>query len=467
MPAVTSANDAARAVRKERAARFSVLASAGLALIKLAAGLFTGSLALLSDAAHALIDCGATLLTWFAVRESEKPADDRHHYGHGKIEALAALIETGFLFAVALVTAGAALWRLNQPLEPLRAVPVALAVLAVSVAVDVFRWRSLRRIADETGSPALAADAMHFSADLVSSVLVMAGLTAAYYGFPQGDALAALAVAVFIALAGWRLAGRTVDTLVDAAPEGAADQVKAIASGVRGVVSVERVRVRPAGNALFIDILIGVSRTLPIERIQAIKDVAAERTRSAYPAAEISITAEPRMLDNESVLERVLLIAAHRRTPVHHVTVQEVKGSLSIALDIELDGRMSLQSAHAIASKLEAAIRDEFGPAIEVETHIEPLQAQGLTGVDAPPDVVAAITRSIRELSAALPEVGRVHDVRVRETPLGQVVSLHVEAPPAISVEAAHRAVDRLEQAARQAFPRIMRIVTHAEPGQG
>ena len=271
-------------------------------------------------------------------------------------------------------------------------------------------------------------------------------------------------MALFIAFAGWRLARRTVNTLTDAAPRGAAERVREIIAETRGVADVERVRIRPAGSALFIDAVIGVARTLPVERIQEIKDLAAARVREAYPNAEAAITAGPRALDSESVLERVLLIAARRRTPVHHVTVQELGGRLSISLDLEVDGRMSLQAAHAIASKLEAAIKDEFGPDIEVETHIEPLQAQGLKGADAPAEVTAAAASIIRGLASTMPEIGEVHDVRVRDTALGQVVSLHVLAAPGRTVESVHRAVDALEHAAKQALPDVIRIVTHAEP---
>ncbi len=452
------------AVRKEEAARYSMFASGALALMKLAAGLLTGSLALLSDALHALIDLGATIMTWLAVKISDKPADADHNYGHGKIEAVVALIETGLLLALAMIVAITAVSNLSHGSEPLTQTTIAFIVLGISIAVDLVRWRGLTKVAEETGSHALAADALHFSSDLVSSVLVTAGLLAAVLGFRQGDAIAAIGVAAFIAVAGYRLGSRTIETLTDVAPRGVGDNIQAIAAAQRGVTDVERVRVRVVGTTLFADLDIGVPRTLTTERIHQLKEELIAAIRAEHPGAEVSIVTNARALDNESVLEKILMIAANRRTPVHHVTVQEIDGRLSISLDIELDGRMTLAAAHAIASKLETAIQDAFGPETEVETHLEPLDTRELSGKDAADEVRHQITGVIQLLLAGVPQIDQAHAVRVRETARGLIVNLHVESAAEITVEAVHNAVDELERRAKEACPDIHRIVTHAEP---
>ena len=246
---------------KEKAAFNSVLASAGLAAGKFVAAFMTGSLGLLSDALHALLDVGATLMTYFAVRISSKPADDKHHYGHGKIEAVAALIETGLLFVVAAYVSIEAIGRLRHGTHELTPSVVAYVVLGVSILVDIVRSRSLLRIAKETKSEALAADALHFGSDLVSSSLVLAGLAAAQLGYPQGDTFSAIGVAIFIGIAGYRLGKRTIDTLMDAVPEGLSTKIRALAANAGGVVSVDTVRVRATGQEIFADIGIGVART--------------------------------------------------------------------------------------------------------------------------------------------------------------------------------------------------------------
>jgi cation diffusion facilitator family transporter len=235
--------------RKSSVALTSLLVSAGLAAGKFAAGLVTGSLALLSEAAHGLADVGATAITFWAVRLSERPPDEDHPYGHGKIESVAALGATALLLAAAGWIGTMAVGRLlaGEHTMAMHLTPVALGVLATSVGVDFWRARSLARVARETGSPALAADALHFYSDMLGSSVALAGLVVVALGFPQADTVAALAVAGFVLLAGLRLGRRTIDVLVDTAPTGAAALVRRAIKLVPGVARVERVRVRPVG----------------------------------------------------------------------------------------------------------------------------------------------------------------------------------------------------------------------------
>ncbi|HLN10612.1 MAG TPA: cation transporter dimerization domain-containing protein, partial [Xanthobacteraceae bacterium] len=120
--------------------------------------------------------------------------------------------------------------------------------------------------------------------------------------------------------------------------------------------------------------------------------------------------------------------------------------------------------AHEIASGLEAAIAEELGPAVEVETHIEPLQSHGLDGRDAQPDRVAAIHAALGELATALGSIRDVHDVRVRETPAGEIVNFHCLIEPASSVRDVHEKVDAVEQGLKRRWPSIARVIGHAEP---
>src|SRR5579863_999458 len=295
---------------KERAALGSIAASAALTAAKAIVGLLTGSLAILSEAGHSLLDLAATVLTYFAVRVSGKPADAEHQYGHGKIESVAALAETALLFILAAGVAYEAVSRLvGEQAHAVEATPYAFAIIGVSIVVDFFRARTLERVAEKTLSQALEADALHFSSDMWSSIAVLIGLGGVALGFPRADAVAALVVAIFICIAGWRLGRRTIDTLTDTAPAGVSDQVAAIARKMPGVVAVERARVRPAGAVLFVDLGVGVSRTLPLDRVSAITDQLTGAIRAALPQAEVTITTEPHALDDETVRERIMMIA--------------------------------------------------------------------------------------------------------------------------------------------------------------
>ena len=450
--------------KKESAALASIGASAAITLGKLVAGLMSGSLALMSEAGHAAVDTGATILTWLAVRAANKPADDEHHYGHGKYESLAALVETGLLFALTAFVVIEATHRLlasNTSVEPKA---IAFIVLVASIVIDAVRWVSLSRIAKETRSDALAADALHFSSDLVASVLVLIRLTLTYFGYPQADSYAAFGVAAFVAIAGYRLGRRTVDALLDTAPEGVADRLREAVEAVPGVVRVDFLRLRPAGPVLLGEIGIGVARTLPQERVARISDEVADAVRRETPEAELTLTTTPVALDEETALERVLLVAARQRRAVHHVTIQEVDGRRSISLDLELDGRLPHGAAHEAATRLEAAMREELGGDVEVETHIEPLETRELEGHDVSADLSSTILEELTKHAETVGLVSEVHNVRVRRTDAGLVVNYHCRVDPMLSVTRVHDAVDSLDRRLKAARGDICRVVGHAEP---
>ena len=450
---------------KEKAALGSIAASAGLTVAKGVVGALTGSLAILSEAGHSLLDLSATLLTYFAVRVSGKPADAEHQYGHGKIESVTALAETALLFVLtAIVVFEAARRLIGAHAHAVEATGAAFAIIIGSIVIDFFRARTLKRVAQAAGSEALEADALHFRSDMWSSIAVLVGLFGVALGHAWADAAAALAVAVFICIAGYRLGRRTIDTLTDTAPAGVREHIATLARQVPGVVAVERVRVRPAGTVLFVELAVSISRTLPLDRVTSIKQQLSHAIRSDLPAAELTITTEPKALDNETVRERAMVIARDLGLAIHHVAVQTIAGRLSVSVDLEVDGSQPLAVAHEVASRLEDAIRHELGPEVEVETHIEPLPADLLAGCDAEPARIAEVRELLSSLAAELPALGEIHDVRVRETAAGEIVNFHCRVDPALSVSAVHDVVDALERRLRRQFPKIQRVIGHAEP---
>ena len=457
-------HDSPDARAKQRAALASVAASAALALAKLAAGLASGSLALLSEGAHNALDIAASGLTYFAVREADKPADAEHPFGHAKIEAVAALAQTAFLASLAGVVAFEALRRLGGPAAAVDANGLAFAAILASIGVDFVRWRGLARIARQTRSDALAADALHFSSDLVSSFLVLAGLAATRFGVAHADALAAVGVALFIGVAGFRLGRRTIDALVDAAPKGLSADMRAEIARVGGVAGIDSIRLRRSGAQDVGDVGVVVSRTLPIERVAAIKADVLARIARRWPHAEVTVTANPSALDGESALERVQLVAGRRGLFVHHVTIQHLGGRTSVALHLEVDRRMSLGDAHEVATGLEGAIAEELGGAVEVETHIEPMAGEDLPSEAASPELTRAVAAALGALAARQGALRDVHDVRVRRAEDGVLVIFHARADAQTAVGAAHGAIDALERALKDQFPEVTRVIGHAEP---
>jgi cation diffusion facilitator family transporter len=449
---------------KKAVALTSVFASAAMSVGKFIVGFATGSLGLISEGLHSLLDLGTAMMTYFAVSVSDKPADEKHPYGHSKIESVTALIGTGLLFLTAIGIFYEAVQRLFGDHPQVEVNGWSVGVIIASILIDISRSRALKRVASKTNSQALEADALHFESDVLSSCVVLAGLGFVAFGWPMGDSLAAIGVSFFVAHAGYDLGKRTIDSLIDAAPAGAMDRVTAIAEQVDGVAAIGRVRVRSAGHVTFVDIDINVGRGLSLDQVAAVQARVEKAVTDNLPGAQVNIVASPLALDSETLYDRVQIIAARLGLPVHHVTIQTISGRLSVSLDMEVDGQQSLGQAHDTATQLEDMIRGEFGGGIEVETHIEPLQLASNVGEDVAPDRLADIEQMMQGLCQKTDFLRQLHGVRVRQTDIGLFVIFHCRVDPSIRLADVHTAVDGLERAIQAACPEIRRIVGHAEP---
>ncbi|WP_027581485.1 cation-efflux pump [Bradyrhizobium sp. Ai1a-2] len=448
---------------KSSVAAISVLASGSMAVAKFVVGIAIGSLALISEALHSSIDLVATIITWAVVRVSDLPADEEHHYGHGKLESVSALGIIALLYVLAGGILVEAYSRLREGAPPPSISAIPFVVLIIDIVVNLWRARALHRAARDTKSQALAADALHFASDVMGSFAVIIGLLLAGLGFWWGDAAAAIAVAVMIALLGLRMARSTVETLTDRAPEGAFEKATVAIRNVPGVLEVERLRVRMVGPTYFIDAIAKVPRTIPIDRVEEIKRRAQAAVTEVLGDADLTFTAVPVARDNESVRERIMVIARNSGLAIHHVTVHALDEKLIVSIDLEVDGEMELIAAHAIAHDLERAIREDFGEDVEVDTHIEPLEPELPWGSDAAPDRVETIREALTRFAADGP-IHDIHNVRVRDSDAGEIVNFHCRAAPSMSVIKVHEGVDAIERALRRAFPSIKRVISHAEP---
>lgn len=450
---------------KMRVAAISVAASATMAAVKFAVGVAIGSIALISEALHSSVDLVATVITWIVVRFSDRPADDKHHYGHGKFESLSALGVIALLYVLAGGILVTAYNHLREGAVPPTLSVIPFIVLLIDIGVNLWRARALHRAARDTKSQALAADALHFASDVLGSVAVIVGLGLSALGYVWGDAAAAIGIAVVISLLGLRLGRSTIETLLDRAPEGASDKARDAIKAVPGVVDIGRLRVRMVGPKYFIDADVKVPRTYPIDRIDAIKCKVQQAVADALGDADLTFTALPVARDNETVRDRIMVIARNSALAIHHVTVHDLGGRLTVSIDLEVDGNLDLRKAHDIAHGLEQNIRDEFGADVEVDTHIEPLEPDMPMGTDAAAARVEEIKAALTRYAADW-EIHDVHNVRVRDTEAGEIVNFHCRAAPTMSVTVVHDSVDGIERALRRAFPSVKRVISHAEPAR-
>lgn len=288
---------------KAAAALSSVIAAVGLTAMKLVVGLLTGSLGILAEAAHSGLDLVAAIVTFFAVKISDKPADEDHLYGHGKVENFSALIETLLLLA----TCG---WIIYEAVERLFFKPAhvevtfwSFAVIIVSILVDVSRSRMLLRAAKIYKSQALEADALHFSTDIYSSAVVLLGLVCmkvsalapARLGWlGQADAVAALVVALIVIWISFQLGSRTVQDLLDMAPAGLKEKIKETVETLEGVEDCHNVRLRPSGPQLFVDIHVTVDGAQTLAQAHALTEQIEYEIQKVAPGADVTVHPEPR-----------------------------------------------------------------------------------------------------------------------------------------------------------------------------
>ncbi|HLE60908.1 MAG TPA: cation diffusion facilitator family transporter, partial [Thermoanaerobaculaceae bacterium] len=358
-----------RSVREKRAvALSSVLAGLFLTAIKLVVGLMTGSLGILSEAAHSGLDFVAAAVTWFAVRVSGRPADREHTYGHGKVENLSALFETGLL----LVTCGWIIYEAVQRLffkqVEVEASVWAFAIMVISIMVDFSRSRALSRAAKKYDSQALEADALHFSTDIWSSAVVLLGLLGVLLSTRPGlgwllkaDALAALGVAAIVVWVSIQLGRKTIANLLDEVPPGLLDGIVQ-AVRVPGVLDVVRVRVRRSGPEAFADVTLTVGRDTVLERAHEVATAAEAAVRDLLPRADVVVHVEPADAASEVSAEVipsvVRAVASRMGLAAHDINVEQVLGSSSLELHLEVDDTLSVAAAHEQATALERALRE-------------------------------------------------------------------------------------------------------------
>lgn len=454
---------------KRSAAGNSVLAALVITGLKIVVGVTTGSLGILSEAAHSGLDLVASILTFFSVRVSDKPADADHQYGHGKVENFSAFVETGLLLLTCAWIIYEAVHRLffhHIEIEPSLA---AFAVMLFSMCVDWWRSRALGRIADKYDSQALEADALHFSTDIWSAGVVVVGLGLVLAGrryhvewLADSDPIAALFVAGVVVSVSWRLARRTIDALLDAAPPGVRSQIYDAVSRLDGILEVDRVRIRRAGNRYFADLAVGLARTVTFQRSEQLASAVTESVRRILPDADVTVQSLPRAQGTENVFDRIRAAATQRNLNVHDISVQDLEGRLHVEQHIELDERMTLKEAHDQVTDLEAEMRTDVPEIADIVTHIESEPST----IEKPEELVgdAELEHRLKSVAAQFPEILDVHDFLFKRVRGRLYLSCHCTLSDDLSLARVHDIQTELETRFKQDAPELFRVLIHPEP---
>jgi cation diffusion facilitator family transporter len=450
-----------------------VLAAGFITLLKVITGAFTGSLGRLSEAAHSGIDLIAAAMTLYSVRVSDKPADEDHTYGHGRIESLSAFVQTGFMLASSIWIIVEAVRRIARYSRggalDLRMSPWPIVVLLLSIVVDYTRSRQLSKVARESHSQALEADALHFGTDIWSSVAVLVGLGAAYLGKRLGvpwlelaDPAAALVVSCIILKVTWTLARETVDALLDATPPAMRTALVDAIRRVDGVLSVDDLRMRRAGTNYFADVAIGIPRNTTFQRSEQIVLAATGAVQNVMPGTDVVVRTVPFASAQESVFDKVRAVAQRANLAIHDVSVQDVNGEFTVELHLELPESMPLREAHETATRIEAEMKAEVHGIRSVVTHIE---SEGST--IEPAEVLRDdrdLEDQVRRVAATFPEVEDVHNIEALRTGDHVQMSCHCSMPDDLPMVTVHRIISQMEAAFLRERPEVERLLIHPEP---
>ena len=455
---------------KRRVALHSMLAAAAMTVLKLAAGLVSGSLGVLSDAAHSALDLAGAALTFFSVRVSDKPADEDHPYGHGKIENVSSLAEAGLMAVSCAWIIWEALSRIISRTVELHHSVWPVLVLLSSIAVDYWRSRQLRAVARRTGSPALATDAFHFASDIWSTLAVLAGLGANWLGVQFGihwlryaDPVAAIVVSVMIVRITLSLTRETLGVLMDQISVDTRRDVITEVEKVPGVLAVEQARIRRAGAAHFADLTLALPRHFTFEHTGELVRAATEAVHRALPEADVVIHTVPRAARADSIFDRVRAVAARHNVTVHELSVQSHHGRLRVEQHVELDENMPLLEAHNFVTAMEAEILRETPEIDSVLTHIESEPAT----IEQPEEVVVEDRRlevALRAAAKNLPEVVDVHEITVRHARDHIDLSCHCTLPDDLPMHRVHQVITALEDRFKIECPEVSKVTIHPEP---
>ena len=479
MPYAAAPDDARQArATKFAAALSSTLAALGITLLKLATGLWTGSLGMLSEAAHSAIDLVASTMTLFSVRVSDRPADEDHNYGHGKIESLSAFVETGLMLGSSVLIVTEAVRRIVFKERLALTFSIApFVVLLLSLLVDFTRSRKLARVAAEHRSDALEADALHFRTDMWASSAVLIGLAATYAGehwripaLRYADPLAGMAVAGVILYITWKLTRKTIDSLLDAAPrETRARMSRELTrdlESIDGVLAVSRIRTRRAGANYFADLTLELPRSLSFQRSEQITIAATEAVRRHLPDADVVVHSIPTATLAENVHDRIRAVALRLNLQIHDVAVQALgHEQLHVEQDLEVDETMTMRQAHDVVTQLESEIQKEIPEITSILTHIESLPAT----IEKPASLERSreIETRLRRAASRFPEILDIHDVivmRLGSTGIHLQVNCHCTLPDDLPMGRVHSVITALEGAFRLEAPEVDRLFIHPEP---
>jgi len=462
---------------KHKVAFSSVCAAVILTAIKIIVALVTGSLGMLSEAAHSALDLGATIITLLAVRISGKPADEEHPYGHGKIESFSALIEVLFL----LITCG---WIVYEALQKLffgEAIQVenifwGILVIVICITVDISRSRALKRVADKYDSLALHADALHFSSDVWSSMVVLIGLLfmamanaldISYLRY--ADPIAALCVSIIVVIISIKLAKQAINVLLDTAPKGMHDRILEELQGLDSGVEICSARARLSGEKYFIEISIGVDKYKNHQEISNIVDTIRSKLHQKFTNSDILVTTFPIEAALHASKEyyfneiKMILDKFKTCTNVHNISVYDVQGKKFLSIHIEIKDNINLKESHELSHEIRDEICKKLSYIDDVSIHLEYIEQSNIEALDIT-DSNLALVETLQSILNVSPKQLNCHDIKIYKRKDGIVIFLHCGISKNFQIDKIQSITNYISDKIRKNVKNVADVHVHTEP---
>jgi len=461
-------NESERSREVNRAAFLSLIAALALTAIKVAVGITSGSLGVISEALHSALDLTAAGITFISVRKAAEAPDEEHHYGHGRIENFSAFVQTILLWitAVWIIFEAVRVIQIQEFPDPTLA---GVIVMIVSVVVNVERSRVLYSTAEKHESQALEADALHFITDGMSSIVVLAGLLFVFLGIPIADPLSAIGVAIVILFVSIKLAKRAADALLDRAPSGIDDEVERICVSVPGVLECKRARVRVSGPEMFLDVVVTVEEGTSLDEAHHIADAVEQALSKLNQNVDCVVHVEPSSIDDidhKKIDAYTLLHSLARKEPdilgVHKVRIQVADSDTYISADLEMPSAMTIESAHQVTDRLEARLKESIPNLQRVTLHIDVEQKDF-----ADRNVTAEreeMVLEIMELVNGVDHADDCHGIVITEGKSGVTVALDCYVDPTLTLAESHEIAEFVEKLVKRKYPEIDLVFVHIEP---
>jgi len=454
---------------KIKVALNSLYAAVIITIIKILAAYFSGSLGVLSEVFNSAIDIFVCLVTILSIKYSSRPPDEDHNYGHEKVESFSALFQVFILFITASYIIYEAAVRLfgDKDVEVKVNIWIFLALI-ISMVIDFYRARILRKIARETKSNALEADALHFSSDILSSGVVIIGLILVYFNISKtADTVAALIVTGVIIYLGFKLSKKSIDSLMDRVPAGMYEKVKYETLLIKGVEGIKSCRIRSSGSKIYIDMVILISRLVPFSKAHDIMDSVEKKINELIENADVVIHSEPVETKSETINDKIRMIVNEFGLKCHDIFSHRIDNEIYSELHIEVDNTNDLTKAHNEITEIEERIKKEIDVITHLKIHIdEPSEIVFDTK-----DITENSKEMIREVNNILNESRDVissSDIHVISTNGKIRVSLTCVFNYIHSFDEVHDIVTVLESKIylnlKENYPKLANVIIHAEP---